>query len=372
MNTAPVFAPDDRGMMSIRMAIAAAKNTNRLLDKYGKITPKLPLTVPHTLFYGPGGTGKTVRVEESVKLMGCTEEDGTFIRISPDSIKKIEDLIQILNQKLSWDGYLCTNNTTKHENCKCNHKITNPVTPKSSIKPIAVFMDEIHVLPADLQEKLGLILLDFRYQLLTKEGLVTYFFPKFTFFACTTKPGDLIKPLRTRFGNKFSVSYYKDEEMFNIVTRMCNQRGWNVSDEAKIIVSKISQGIAREADNHLTGLFNCWIYNLETGQIEDKNVITKEVALRYIKIQQFTEDGLSYDQVRILKYLRSFYEKGKARGIGVQRICGMLGLDPLRFQDELEPRLSSMNYICSGGRGREITEQGIRYLETTLSKYTDI
>lgn len=372
-NQAPTTTRD-KALLSIKMSAAAASNTSKLLKKYGRITPKLPLVVPHCLAYGPGGCGKSTFVEEAVKLMGCSEEAGTFVRVSPDCLAKgVDSFIEILNKSLNWEGYLCNYGKTSH--CSCpqhDHKIVDVETPRAPIKPVAVFIDEIHVVPPDVQEKLGLIMLDFRYQTITPLGLKTYYFPKFTLFAATTLPGDLIKPLRTRFGNKFSVSYYTDEEMVAIADTMAKQRGWNLDQGAKELIALASQGVARECENHITGLFNCWIYLMSTGQEVDKHVITKDVASQYLNIKQFTEDGLSFDQIKILKYLAAQNKDGKIKGIGVNRICGALGLDAVRFTDEIEPRLVSKGYICSGGRGREITETGLLYLEDVLKKYPDL
>lgn len=362
----------DSHLLSIKMCVEACKNTNKILAKYGRITPKLPLVIPHTLFYGPGGTGKTSRAEQTAKIMGCSEEDGTFIRINSTCIKRIEDFIEILVNSLSWEGYLCSGGKTSHSQCNpMNHYIVDPVNPKSPVKQVVVFMDEIHTLSPDLQEQLGLILLDFRYQLLSGRTLKTYYFPRFTFIGATTKPGDLLKPLRTRFGNKFSVGYQSDEEMEKIVGSMASDRGWNLDPEAKKIVARVSQGIPREADNHLCGLFNCWIYLLNTGQIDEKCVITKEVAKRYIRLRNFVEDGLSYDQVKVLKYLASSVQNGKPKGVGVTRLCSALGLDSSRFADEIEPRLNSLSLVCAGGRGREITIEGMQYLDY-LSKVEEV
>lgn len=368
----PILPDTDSSLLTIKMCVEACKNTNKILAKYGRITPKLPIVVPHTLFHGSAGCGKTTRAEQAARLMGCSEEDGTFIRINSDCIKKIEDIIEILMKKLSWEGYLCSNGKTSHAECNpCNHQIVDPVNPRGPVKQVTIFLDEIHTLSPDIQEKLGLILLDFRYQLVSYANLKTYYFPKFTLIGATTRPGDLIRPLRTRFGNKFSVGYHTDEEMENIVASMAADRGWNIDNECKQIVARISQGIPREADNHLSGVFNCWIYLLNTGQITDKHVITKEVALQYIKLKNYIEDGLSYDQVKVLKYLASFVKDGKPRGVGVSRICGALGLDSTRYTDEIEPRLSSKGLVSSGGRGREVTLEGMQYLDFLSNTNSD-
>lgn len=355
----------DLGLTNIKMAIAAAKTANKMLDKYGKITPKLPIAVPHLLIYGPPGTGKTTRVEEAAKLMGVSEEDNSFMRINCECIKSIADLIFTLLTKLSWQGYRCNNNTTNHENCskKC-HCIVDPVNPSSSIKPQLIFFDELHTLSKDLQEKLGLILLDFKYQLQTAEGIKTFYFPKFTFAGATTKPGDLLKPLRTRFGLKIAVNYKSDIEMEEVVRNMIALRGWVVEDGAIRIIARMAQGIPREAENHLTGLFNCWNYCIETLQGTSKRGIIIDIAKRYASLQGYTEDGLSSNQIQTLYYLRSACKDGKPRGVGVKRICNALGIDEGVYLDEIEPRLITRRLITSGGKGREITEEGVQYIQT--------
>lgn len=361
------FSEHDKGLMTIKMAVAAVKTSNKMLNKYGKLTPKLPVSVPHSLFYGPGGTGKTRRVEEAVKIMGCTEKDKTFFRKSPNSVEKLEEFIEFLQQNLSWQGYLQSDG----EICKGDKPapgtyIVDPVNPRGPVKNIAVFIDEVHDISKSTQERLGMVILDFRYDIPDKDGgFKTVFFPKFTLFAATTKPGDLLKPLRTRFGNKISVPYYTDSEMRSqVLESMLSLRGWKLGDTAKDIIAKISQGIARECDNHLTGLYNCWRFMISSGQTDNKYAIMEEVAREYIRIQGFRDDGLHLDQVRVLQFLSTFVTADKVKGVGVKRMGAALGFDEQRFADELEPRLVDRGYITSGGRGREITKVGLDYIQS--------
>lgn len=359
------FKQDDRILSNVKEGVAAVKYTNILLNKYGKITPKLPITFPHTLFYGPGGTGKTCRAEAAAEILGCNEESNTFIRINADCIKDIEDLVYLLQEKLSWRGYLCSNGQVCTTDKPAGGlQIVDPVNPRRNVQQAVVFIDEIHVLPKELQEKLGLIILDFRYQLNTHTGLKNFYFPRFTVFAATTKPGDLIKPLRTRFANKFNISYLSDEDMVDVVESMISLRGWDLEQEVKILIARASQGIPREAENLLSGLFSCWINALQAGQAISKCVITKDVALKFLKSQEFTEDGLSYRQVKVLKFLKAFVKPKKIMGAGVTRICSFLGADLNCFSDEIEPRLVYRGLITSGSRGRELTEEGLKYLES--------
>lgn len=353
------------GLENIKIAVSATKVTAKLLEKYKKLTPKLPLTVPHILVYGAPGTGKTRTIEETAKLMGCDET--SFIRISADCLSKVEDLISILEEKLSWQGYICNFGHTNHDNCpKQGHYIVDPINPQAPVKPQLVFFDEIHILNKDLQEKLGLIILDFKYQLAVNGRLRNISFPKFTFAGATTKPGDLLKPLRTRFGLKIHIPYHSDEKMVNITKTIAEEIGVNLDEEAVKIIAKMSQGIPREAGNHIRGAINYWIHCLEKKETNNKETITKEIVRRYAKLQQFLEDGLSYEQIRVLQYLANFVRKDKITGAGVNRLCSALSIDGEKYLQDIEPRLLYRNFIISGNRGREITTIGMDYLSNLV------
>lgn len=357
---------DDLGLMTIKMAVAAVGEANKTLAQGKSLTPGQPFTVPHTLFHGPAGTGKTLRALEAAKLMGCTEENNTFIAINADTIKNIEDFINILISVVNYEGYRCNNGKCSHKGCGTNHKFYSLEQPQGPFKPVAIFMDEIHLLSKDLQEKLGLILLDFKYAIQVDGKVKTLHFPKFTFFAATTIPGNLMKSLRTRFANKVAVNYYTDEQMKGIVETMAQARHLVLDDACKEIVARVAQGVAREAENHLRGVFNCWSYLKQSNQASNREVITAEVAKYYIKNQQYLEDGLSLNQIRVLSSLFKGSTKSRA-GLGLNRLCALLGMDSQQYLEDVEPRLVYRQYITSGSKGREITEEGKEYLTTLFA-----
>jgi len=384
----PKFREDDLSLMKIKYGVAAVKRAEAMLKvlatkyKGKKALPEtIPITLPHTIFYGLAGTGKTMRVEVAAEMLGCTDENGQLIRINAECIDNGDDLAKLLEERLSWDGYICNNGQLQHtveSGCvnRDGERVCKILDPKHARGPIlqkAVFIDEIHVLSKSVQEQIGLILLDFRYQYKNKDGSVRdVFFPKFTCFGATTVLGDLLTPLQTRFGNQIEVEAYSDEEMKEIVKSMASQRGWKITEKAAEIVGLCSQGIARMGENHLRGLYEaaCYFRNKaerEGYQLpeEDKTILTENLALKYIKTAKYLPDGLKQLQIRTLQFL---LKRGKNlrtdqyRPIGEQAICDNIGIDKDNYRKGVEPRLISRGLVERTGRGRCITQKGFEYL----------
>jgi Holliday junction resolvasome RuvABC ATP-dependent DNA helicase subunit len=329
--------------------------------------------------------GKSMRVEAAAEILGCTDENGKLVRLNAECIDNGDDLAKLLEERLSWKGYLCDNGCIDHtvesgcinERGERTCKIVDPKKVRGPIEQTAVFIDEIHVLSKSVQEQIGLILLDFRYQYKKKDGSVKdMYFPKFTCFGATTVLGDLLTPLQTRFGNQIEVEAYSDEEMIEIIKSMASGRGWEITDEAATILGLCSQGVARMGENHIRGLYEaaCYYRNKADNEgyplsNEDKTKLTKNLALKYIKTAKYREDGLKDAQIRALEFL---YKRGKNlrtdqyKPIGEQAICDNLNIDKESFRRNIEPRLIVRSLIERTARGRSITDKGVKYLKSIL------
>ena len=335
--------------------------------------------------------GKTKRVETAANLMGCSEEDGTFIRLNAECINSGDELATTLEEKLSWDGYLCDKGHLVHnhetgcisKNGKRTCNIVDPVNPRGPIKQTIVFIDEIHVLSKDVQEQIGLILLDFRYQYRLKDGKVKdVYFPKFTCFGATTVLGDLLTPLQTRFPNQIEIEYYSDSEMKEIVKSMAGQRDWEIDEEAAMVIGLCAQGVARMGENHLRGLYEAACYYramADRGEISlnenDRKVLTTNLALKYIEVAKYLPDGLKHAQLRTLQFLRRRDKNprtDKWNTSGEQAICDNLGIDKDNYRKQIEPRLLARSLMERTGRGRALTDEGLEYLYKVEDRYPEL
>src|SRR5574344_1381923 len=136
-------------------------------------------TLDHVLLYGPPGLGKTTLAHIIANEMGANLKTA-----SGPSIEKSGDLAAIL----------------------------------STLEPGDVlFIDEIHRMPAFIEEILYPAMEDFELDLVIqndgKSKSIKIDLPPFTLVGATTRAGDLSSPLRDRFGIINKLEYYSDEEL---------------------------------------------------------------------------------------------------------------------------------------------------------------
>lgn len=363
-----------------KMALAGtARNTmllQKINEKYGvtKSLPKeLSFTIPPVLVYGIAGGGKTRLVNELIKHIDNLQEGKNFFRLSSESMKTVQDLLDFLGQNISWKGYLCDRKRIDHKHCDCCN-IIDPVHPRGPVDNLIIYFDEIHLLNKEIQEALLLIMEDQRYQYRKEGRFIDQWFPRITVFGSTTDPGLLIKPLISRFKIKLKVNRKNDSEMEAVVRSLAAERSFIMDDGCVARLAKIAQGVPREARNHVEGLYNCWSYLLTKEQYTDKlreDIITSNVAKLYCKINNFLEDGTSEDQIKVLRFLNRKTDNGKFITSGLKKIISALGFDEEYYRSFIEPRLEIKGWIDTT-RARKITKEGVEYLESVLENNPNI
>ncbi len=98
-----------------------------------------------------------------------------------------------------------------------------------------LFIDEIHRLPAAVEEILYPAMEDFQLDILIGQGpgaqSMRLDLPRFTLVGATTRAGLLTSPLRDRFGWIARLEYYEAEDLESIVVRAARILGVPIDDE---------------------------------------------------------------------------------------------------------------------------------------------
>src|SRR3954468_5663401 len=168
----------------LRIAVQAAKSRNEPVD--------------HTLLHGPPGLGKTTLAHVIANEVGAQ----VFVTNGP-ALSKGADLVGILTKLGKGD---------------------------------VLFIDEIHRLPAVVEEYLYPAMEDFKVDIPLDSGMharaVTLDLQPFTLIGATTRIGLLTGPMRGRFGIAEHIEYYTSEALHEILKANAKSLKLVAEDEA--------------------------------------------------------------------------------------------------------------------------------------------
>ncbi len=118
-----------------------------------------------------------------------------------------------------------------------------------------LFIDEIHRMPAAIEEILYPALEDYELDIMIGQGpsarSVKVPLQKFTLIGATTRAGLLTSPLRSRFGIVHRLEFYTAADLEEIVRRSARILGVPIEDAAAAEIARRSRGTPRIANRLL-------------------------------------------------------------------------------------------------------------------------
>jgi Holliday junction DNA helicase RuvB len=303
----------DKTKQQIQIAIASATARNE--------------SIPHVLFSGLAGAGKTTFAMSLAKAASLD-----FLPVSPDDITDMSAVLKTLD-KLNHDGYDRYGNR------------------RGLLHPTIIYFDEIHRMPRKGQEILGIAMEKFQIE----SGKPNKFFwiPYFTIIGATTDDGELTKPFREKFKLRFLFEVYSDDDMLKIVRFHAVRMSVNITDAAAREVVKRARGVPRYAVNYVERLRDYAIYI-------DANVVTSNAAHTMFEALGIDNKGLTPTELKVLKILYSVRDP-----IGLDNLAIITNESMNNIKNTIEPHLIQKGLIFRSGRGRIITDEGRKHLEST-------
>jgi Holliday junction DNA helicase RuvB len=228
-----------------------------------------------------------------------------------------------------------------------------------------LFIDEIHRVPARIEEYLYSAMEDFRVDIIIDSGpgakTIQLGLQPFTLIGATTRAGLLSSPLRSRFGITNRLDYYSHTQLEKIIHRSAKILEITAETDAIAEIAKRSRGTPRIANRLLK---RCRDFAEADNRLSQYDrVITKEVAELSLKALEVDEHGFDEMDKRILQTIIEKYNGGP---VGINTLAVAVGEEPGTLEEVYEPYLIQEGFLKRTPRGREATELAFSHFGRSL------
>ncbi len=306
------FVGQEQAKGNLRIFIEAAKQREEALD--------------HVLLFGPPGLGKTTLAQIVARELGVG-----FRATSGPVLAKAGDLAAIL---------------------------TN-LEPRD-----VLFIDEIHRLPANVEEILYPAMEDHVLDLIIGEGpsarSIRIDLAPFTLVAATTRAGLLATPLRDRFGIPIRLEFYTHTELQRVLMGAAAKMGAALTPEGALEIATRARGTPRVAGRLLRRV-------RDFATAEGAEVIGQAAAASALARLDVDEHGLDALDRRYLRALIENYAGGPA---GVETLAYAIAEARDAVEDVIEPFLLQQGFIQRTPRGRMACAKAYSHLGLVAPRVT--
>src|SRR4029079_5343234 len=196
-----------------------------------------------------------------------------------------------------------------------------------------LFIDEIHRLPKTVEEFIYPVMEDFRVDVVLGEGVsartINLPLKKFTIIGATTRSGMLTGPLRDRFHMHEHLEFYDVEDLAQLCSRNSAKLRTTITQDAAWELAERSRGTPRLANARLR-----WVRDYATARADGQ--ITLSIARDSLDMQEIDREGMDKQDRRYLETLINVFLGGPT---GAEALSATMNLAVDTLTDEREPSL---------------------------------